>query len=66
MSLQVDSNWSSGNYAEAQRNANVAKILNIVGFVVGIFAWVVVIVIVIADVAVGASRTSTSTSTSGN
>ena len=66
MSLQVDSAWSSGNYEEAQRNANIAKILNIIGFVVGILAWVAAIVIIVVQVAVVGSaaatvRTSTTT-----
>ena len=49
--VQVDSAWSSGNYEEAQRNANISKILNIIGFVIGILTWVAVIVAVVVDVA---------------
>ena len=60
MSLQVDFSWSSRNYEEAQRNANIAKILNIIGFVVGILAWVFAIVIIIADVALTTAQTSSS------
>ena len=58
--LQVDSAWSSGNYEEAQRNANIAKILNIIGFVIGILAWIAAIVIIIVEVAVGATVASQS------
>ena len=58
--LQVDSAWSSGNYEEAQRNANIAKILNIIGFVIGILAWIAAIVIIIVEVAVGAAAVSQS------
>ena len=65
---QVDSNWSSGNYEEAQRNANIAKVLNIVGFVVGILAWIVSAVIVVVYVvlfaaAAAAANTTVRTST---
>ena len=49
--LQVDSAWSSGNYIEAQRSANIARILNFVGIGVGIGAWVLVAVIAIINVA---------------
>ena len=56
--LQVDSAWSSGNYEEAQRNANIAKILNIIGFVIGILTWIAAIVVVVVEVAVGAAAAS--------
>ena len=51
--MQVDSAWAAGNYIEAQRNANIAKILNFVGIGVGIGSWVVVMIVVIVNVAVG-------------
>ena len=51
--MQVDSAWAAGNYIEAQRNANIAKILNFVGIGVGIGSWVVLGIIVIVYVAVG-------------
>ena len=50
--MQVDSAWAAGNYIEAQRNANIAKILNFVGIGVGIGSWVIVGIIVIIYVAV--------------
>ena len=64
--LQVDSAWSSGNYEEAQRNANIAKILNIVGFVIGILAWIAAIVVIIVQVVAVASVTQTSRLTYGS
>ena len=48
---QVDSAWAAGNHVEAQRNANIAKILNIIGIGVGICAYIVVGITVIAYVA---------------
>ena len=56
--MQVDSAWSAGNYAEAQRNANIARILNFIGIGVGIGAWVVVAIGVIAKIAIVASYSS--------
>ena len=38
--IKVDSAWNSGRYEEARRNANIAKILNIIGFAFGIAGWV--------------------------
>ena len=61
MSLQVDSAWSSGNYEEAKRNANIAKILNIIGFFIGTLAWVASIILVIVRAA-AASQVQTSRS----
>ena len=54
--MQVDSAWAAGNYAEAQRSANLARILNFIGIGVGIGAWVVVGIAVIANIAVAASN----------
>lgn len=48
----MDSAWAAGNHDEAQRNSNIAKVLNIVGFVVGGIAWVVVLVVIIVGAAV--------------
>ena len=59
--LQVDSAWSAGNYEEAEQKANIAKILNIVGFVIGSLAWISFIVInVVVNVM---ARNSVNTST---
>ena len=48
--VQVDSAWSAGNYAEAERSARIARTLNIVGFGVGIGTWVVAGIVVVANV----------------
>lgn len=56
--FQVDSAWSAGNYESARSSANTAKILNIVGFVIGGIIWVVTGIIVIASAAVSASAAS--------
>ena len=37
----MDSAWSVGNYWSAQQNSNTAKILNYVGFAVGIVFWII-------------------------
>ena len=58
MSLQVDSAWSSGNYEEAQRNANIAKILNFIGYVIGTLSWVAGIIIAILHITVGLATVS--------
>ena len=52
---QVDSAWAAGNHVEAQRSANIAKILNFIGIGVGICAWIVVGIIAIANIAIVAS-----------
>ena len=52
---QVDSAWAAGNHIEAQRSANIAKILNFIGIGVGICAWIVVGIIAIANIAIVAS-----------
>ena len=48
--FKVDSAWSSGRYDEAQKNANIAKVLNFIGIGVGIASWVVVGIIIIVRV----------------
>ena len=48
--LKVDSAWTSGNYEEARRSANIAKILNFIGIGVGIGVWVVVGIVVLAQI----------------
>ena len=53
--MQVDSAWAAGNHIEAQRSANIAKVLNFVGIGVGIGAWIIVGIIVIANIAIGVS-----------
>jgi hypothetical protein len=35
----VDSSWSTGNYQSAQQSSNTTKILNYVGFAIGIVFW---------------------------
>ena len=37
----MDSAWSTGNYQSAQQNSNTAKILNYVGFAIGIVFWII-------------------------
>ena len=65
--MQVDSSWSGGRYDEARSHANIAKILNIIGIVVGSLCWVGVAIgviyrIVIAIIlAVGASSVVSNT-----
>ena len=39
--VQVDSAWSVGNYRSAQQSSNTAKILNYIGFAVGIVFWII-------------------------
>ena len=53
--MQVDSAWAAGNYEDAKSKSNIAKILNIIGFIVGSLAWVIFVVIIIASVATSAS-----------
>ena len=48
---QVDSSWAAGNYEDARSKANMAKILNIIGFIVGSVSWVIVLIIIIASAA---------------
>ena len=50
--LQADSAWTCGNYEDARRSANIAKILNIVGFSIGTLAWVIAVILIIISVAV--------------
>ena len=45
--LQVDSSWTAQRPVEARSNANTAKVLNIVGFTIGIIAYAITAVIVI-------------------
>ena len=45
--LQVDSAWSAGNYVEAQRNSDIAKILNIIGIVIGSLAWLSFVILTV-------------------
>ena len=60
--FQVDSAWSAGNYEEAKRNATKAKIINIIGFVVGFLIIIAVVVVIILEtVALRASRQQVST-----
>ena len=50
--IKVDSAWNSGRYEEARHNANIAKILNIIGFAFGIAGWVGVAIGVIYRIVV--------------
>ena len=50
--IKVDSAWNSGNYEEARRNANIAKILNFIGIGVGIAGWVGVGIYVIVQIVI--------------
>ena len=51
----MDSAWSAGNYLEAQRNANIARILNYIGLGVGIASWVVFGILLIIYIMIIAS-----------
>lgn len=53
--MQVDSAWTSGNYEEARRNANIARILNFIGIGLGIGGWVVVGIYVLAQIIITVS-----------
>ena len=58
--IQVDFAWATGNELEAQRNSNIAKILNYVGIGVGAGTWIMMGIAVIAYVAVGVSAVHSS------
>ena len=45
--LQVDSSWTAQRPVEARSNSNTAKVLNIVGFTIGIIAYAITAVFVI-------------------
>ena len=53
--VQVDSAWAAGNYEDAKSKSKIAKILNIIGFIVGLLTWLAVMVFVIASVVVSAA-----------
>ena len=53
---QVDSSWAAGNYEDARSKANMAKILNIIGFIIGSVSWVISLIIIIATVATTAAQ----------
>lgn len=53
--MQVDSAWSSGNYEQARSHSNIAKVLNIIGIVIGSLSWIGVGIAVIYSIAVTAS-----------
>lgn len=55
---QVDSAWSGRRLDEARSNSNTAKILNIVGFIIGIGAYVIVAIVVIIQIIVSVVITS--------
>ena len=39
--LQVDSDWSRGNYQWARESSNIAKILKYIGVAIGIVFWII-------------------------
>ena len=47
---KVDSAWSSGNYEEARRQSNIAKILNFIGIGIGIGVWSIFGIYVLAQI----------------
>ena len=53
---QVDSSWAAGNYEDARSKSNMAKILNIIGFIVGSVSWVIALIIIIASAVTTAAR----------
>ena len=55
---KVDSAWSSGNYEEARRQSNIAKVLNFIGIGIGIGVWAVVGIYVVAQIAISAAIVS--------
>lgn len=62
----MDSAWAAGNHDEARRNSDIAKVLNIIGFVVGGIVWAIIIVGVITVVAVvGTTAASAAAAISG-
>ena len=60
--IKVDSAWNSGNYEEARRNANIAKILNFIGIGVGIAGWVGVGIYVIVQIVISVGIAASSVS----
>ena len=46
----MDSAWSAGNYQSARHNSNVAKVLNYVGFAIGIVGWVIAGIVIVVQV----------------
>jgi len=47
----VDSEYSAGNYEEARRASNTAKILNTIGIAIGSISLVTFIILVVASLA---------------
>ena len=48
--IQVDSAWALGNYEKAKRNANISKIFNIIGFIIGALLWLTAIISIIVSI----------------
>ncbi len=46
----MDPAWSAGNYQSARHNSTVAKVLNIVGFSIGIVGWMIAGIAIIAQI----------------
>ena len=53
--MQVDSAWAAGNYEDAKSKSNIAKILNIIGFIVGSLVWIIAVIIIIASAVTSAA-----------
>lgn len=47
---KVDSAWTAGNYEEARRHSNVAKVLDFVGIGIGIGVWIIFGISVFAQI----------------
>ena len=45
-----------GNYQSAQQSSNIAKILNYVGFAIGIFFWIVGAIYLIVSIGIATSN----------
>ena len=64
--MQVDSAWSSGNYQQARSHSSIAKILNIIGIVVGSLSWIGVGIYIIYAIVTAAITASAAAATSFN
>ena len=61
--MQVDSAWSSGNYEQARSHSSVAKVLNIIGIIIGSISWISVGIIVIYGIATSAAAANAAVNT---
>ena len=62
----MDSSWSSGQYEQARSHSNIAKVLNIIGIVVGSLVWVGVAIGVIYSIVVAAIAANAAVSSFNN